>query len=265
MNLYRQNNTRRNKRRLLFATVLVGFVFIIDGLSGGNIRSMFRAGASSVLNVGTRIGSTISGSGLFSSRRALESENRTLREERAELQMRAAAFAVLREENEALRNLVHLAEEEQGITAPVISSFRSSPYGTFLIGAGTEDGARPGSLVLVGDPRLEAFVLGRIQTSDTHSSLVKSLFAPGEVTDAVIAKVGVSVEGRGGGQARAEAPREASITEGDPVISGTFGGRGIGVVGKVVEEAGGASQTVFIRFPINLNEVRFVYVLPTQQ
>ncbi len=269
MNSYRQSNVKRDRRRLFWGTALVVIIFIIDGISGGNLRGAVRLGGANVWSVGTHAGDAIFGSGFFSTRRALEEENQSLRGEISELQMRAAAFDVLREENAALQGLVHLAEGSRGITAPVVSSFRSSPYGTFLIGAGTEDGVRSGSIVLVGDSLRQSadggFVIGRIEEAGAHTSLVKGIFAPGVTTDAVIREVGISVLGRGGGQARGEIPREALVAAGDPVVSATLGGKPIGIVGKVVEDAGDASQVVYIRFPINQNEIRFVYVLPAQQ
>ena len=265
MNSYRQNNVKRDRRRLLFASALVIIIFVIDGLTGGTIRTVVRAGALSVGNIGARTGEVIFGSGFFSTRRALEKKNQALREELSQFQMRAAAFDVLKEENKALRDLVHLAEDERGITAPVASSFRASPYGTFLIGAGTEDGVSKNNLVLVGDSQFDGFVIGRVEDAGTHTSLVRGIFAPGEKTEAVVGDIAVSVEGRGGGQARAEVPREASLGEGESVFAGAMGGRAIGVIGKVEKKAGDASQVAYIHFPINQNEVRFVYVLTAQQ
>src|SRR3989344_1705161 len=234
MSLYRHSN--KNGRRLFFAVVLVIVIFLIDGVSGGNIREAVRFGASYVWGAGSRAGSAFLDSGFFSTRRALERENQALRNEIARLQMRAADHEVLKAENESLREFVRLAEGVNGITAPIVSSFRASPYGTFLIGAGVEDGGG-------------------------GQSLVKGIFAPGERTEATIQGVGITVEGRGGGQARADAPRDAVIQAGDPVISTSFGVRAIGIVGRVEEGTGGASQRVFIQLPIPLASLEFVYVL----
>ena len=259
MNSYR--HSKKSRGPLLLATILVLLVFIIDWLSGGSVRALLRAGASSVWDVGSRAGSVVFGSGFFSTRRALEEENRTLQEELSQLKVRAAAFDVLKEENDALRKVVDLAKGDSGITAPITSSFRSSPYGTFLIGAGTEDGVRVGSLVIAGDPQFGGFLIGHVQAADARASLVKSLFAPGETTDAIVNNVGITLEGHGGGQARGEAPREAVIEERSIVTSALMGGRAIGIVGKVEKDPGGASQRVYVNLPISLTSLKFVYVV----
>ena len=264
MNSYRQNKGR-GRNRFIVAAVLVLVVLLLDGITGGSMRSLVREAASVVWGVGSSVSESISGSGLFSTRKALEQENRTLRNELSQLQLRSAAFDALLEESESLRKLVSLAEEERGITAPVVSSFRSSPYGTFLIGAGVEDGVNSGSIVLIGDAQAGGFVVGYVEDAGRQTSLVKAVFAPGEETDAVIAGVSVSVNGRGRGQAQAEAPREAPIATGDIVFSARYGGKPIGVVGNIEREVGGASERVYIHVPVNLYEVRFVYVLPAQQ
>ena len=260
MNSYR-HNSGNGRRRLFFAALLVLVIFLIDGASGGNIRAALRVAASSVWGAGERMGNAVLESGLLSTRRALERENQALRNELARLQMRAADYEIMKEENESLRAFVHLAENANGLTAPVVSSFRASPYGTFLIGAGTEDGVQEGNLVLVGDPQLGGFVVGRVEDADGGQSLVKGIFAPGERTEATIQGIGVTVEGRGGGQARADAPRDAEIQPGDPVISANFGVRAIGIVGRVEEGTGNASQRIYIHLPIPLTSLEFVYVL----
>ena len=256
-----RSDRRRGRNRLLIATALVIFVFVADALTGGSIRAFLRAGASGMWNIGARAGDTILASGFFSTRRALEEENRMLREELTQLKMYAVAFDILKAENESLRKITSLVEEGSGITAPVASSFRTSPYGTFFVGAGTEDGVRAGSLVVAGDPKFGGFVIGRVDDANSHVSLVKGLLAPGETTDAVVHDVGISLEGRGGGQARGDAPLDAVIEVGDVVTSAAVGGRAVGIVGAVEEDVGSASKHVYIHLPFALPTLQFVYVI----
>lgn len=206
---------------------------------------------------------SISGSGFFSTRRALLAENAALTEQVAQFQERSAAYRVLKDENNALRELLNVAEvaqgknKESGITAPVVSSFRASPYGTFHVGAGSADSVAEGSLVLSA----ENFVIGRIESAGAHASLVRELFAPNVSVDAVLRGIGVAVQGQGGGNARADVPRQAEVAVGDPVISAAFGGRAIGVVGNVSEDAGNAYKRVHIYLPVNLPVLQFVYIV----
>ncbi len=262
MNLYRPSSDsgRKGRRGLLIATVLVAILFVADGLSGGNIRTLIRSGAATLWSTVTHTGETITGSGMFATRRALESENAALRKDLTEVQLRAAAFEFLRSENESLRGIVQIVEDSDGITVPIVSSLRSSPYGTFLIGAGTESGLNEGDLVMIGDSAAP-FAIGRIETLDERISVVKELFAPDKTIEGVVGGVSVIFDGRGGGQARGEAPRDADVQVGDVVVSAAVRGRAIGVVGKVEEDSGGASKKLYANIPVSMFDIRFVYVV----
>src|SRR3989344_3691600 len=111
-NLYQQNKSRR---RLLVATVFVIAVFVADTLSGGSARAFARAGAAYMWATGASAGETVFDSGFFSTRRALEKENKSLREELTQLQTRVAVFDILKSENESLRLLTGFTERGCGI------------------------------------------------------------------------------------------------------------------------------------------------------
>ncbi|OGG71160.1 hypothetical protein A3F27_02460 [Candidatus Kaiserbacteria bacterium RIFCSPHIGHO2_12_FULL_53_13] len=247
----------RERKRLIAASALVIVLFVFDIFSGGQVRAQARDSVSSVWKLGVSAGKAVRGSGFFSSRAALEKENAALKDQLARSQVRAAAYQALKDENAALRGMLRISENELGITAPVVSSFRASPYGTFLVGAGSSDAVTPGSLVLTE----ENFVIGRVADVSPHSALVNELFAPNVSTDALIRGAGVSVDGQGGGNARANVPREVQVEIGDPVTSPVLKGRTIGVVGAVEEDPASAYKRVYIRLPVNLAALQFVYLL----
>lgn len=254
---------RSGRKRLFFATVFILVVFVLDAFSGGKIRTIVRAGGSSVWKLGISIQESIHGSGFLSSRRALLAENSALSEQIAHFQERAAAYQVLKEENDALRRMLHVVantrdqNKASGITAPIVSSFRASPYGTFQVGAGDADAVSPGNLVLSA----ENFVIGRVETVDSRTSLIREIFAPGISSDAILRGVGIIVEGQGGGNARAQMPRQSEVAVGDPVVSATLGARSIGVVGNISENSGSAYKSVNIYLPVNLTALQYVYIV----
>ncbi|MDO8552709.1 MAG: rod shape-determining protein MreC [bacterium] len=270
MNLFRRNNTlqgrwptRTGRKSIFIATLIVCALIVFDALSGGSVRSLVRHAGATMWSAGVSVGNSIFGSGLFTTRRALIAENASLSEQIAQFQEQAAAYRVLQAENNTLRDMLNVAEiqrgqnRDAGITAPIISSFRASPYGTFQIGAGTADSVAPGNLVLSA----ENFVIGRIETADANSSLAREIFAPNISTDAVLHGVGVAVLGQGGGNARTDVPRQTDVSLGDPVVSAPLGSRAIGVVGKVTEDSGDAYKRVQIYLPVNLSVLQFVYVV----
>lgn len=251
----------RARQRLFFATILVLFIFLLDVMSGGKVRGEVRSVAAYMWNGSSRLRESVADSGYFSSHRALAEDNATLREQVAAYQEDAAAYQVAAQENDQLRAMLHLAQTSQGITAPVVSSFRTSPYGTFLIGAGQADDVVSGSLVLSDT----GFVIGRVSDVSAHTALVTGIFTAGTSIDALIRSAAVSVSGQGGGNARALVPLGVTIVAGDPVVAPSLRGRAIGIVGRVESTPTSPDQTVYISFPINLSELRFVYVVPANE
>jgi rod shape-determining protein MreC len=248
----------RKKSRLVATTILVVVLFLIDVISGGKLRASVRVFGSMISTWSGQAGATFTGSGFFTSRAALESQNRTLSEQVAQLQGRAAALSAVQEENDQLRAIVHLAAKSPGVTAPVVSSLEASPYGTFLIGAGSQDGIAVGNLVLSED----GFVIGRVNDTSARQSLVSELFAPNATVSATVNAVPISLSGQGGGNARANVLRSAAIAIGDIAIAPGLGERPVGIVGQVASSSASASQDVYVRTPLNLSSLQFVYVVP---
>ncbi|MBI5457157.1 rod shape-determining protein MreC [Candidatus Kaiserbacteria bacterium] len=260
MNSYRQNKGRNG--RVLAATALVLLLFILDVFTGGSIRHKLRGGAVVVSQWSGRALTSIRSSGILSTRASLEAQNRSLAEELAQFEERAGGYEALRAENEQLRALVRLVGvsllSAQGVTAPVVSSVRTSPYGTFLIGAGAEDGIARGSLVLTGG----GFVVGKVTDTGDHTAVVAEIFAPGASIDAVIGSAAISAQGSGGGNARAKVPRALTIHINQPVTAPELGARPIGIVGSIASSSASAFQDVFIMLPVNLHSLTYVYILP---
>lgn len=251
MNSFRQN---KQTRKLSIVTLVTLAIFVTDVASGGVLRGFIHtvgAGAESVIALFMQ-------SDFFASRNALKSENQSLKREIARLNTLIVEDSALRAENRALRDIVRLADRSVGIAAPVITSARRSPYGTFLIGAGAVDGVRVGDLVLAGAS--PGVVVGEVTQIDAHRALVQQIFAPNISTEVLVSGVPLFLSGRGGGSARADAPRDAPISVGDIVIAPSFGGRPIGVVAAVEKNVTGASQTVHITLPVNMAATLFVYV-----
>lgn len=250
---------RSGRRRLFLTTVAVVCIVLADILSGGFIRAHVRTAVSTVWNAGTAVARSTGGSGYFSSRRALATENASLRQQLARYEERAAGYETLKAENDDLRALLRLAQVERGITAPVVSSLRASPYGTFLIGAGENDVARGDLVVSEG-----GFVAGKVSDVSARTALVSEIFAAGASLDVRVAGANVVAEGHGGGNARAKVPRGIKLATGDAVTAPSLGGRAVGVVGSVKSDESSADQTVYIRLPVNLSSLAFVYVVRAQ-
>lgn len=254
------SNRRREsgaRRKLFLVTLLVAFIILLDLVSGGKLRAFTRVAFTPIWNVGHEVFLTITENGYFSTRGALEGQIRSLTIELAQYQERAAGYDALSAENAALAQMVHLAQSSPGVTAPITSSLLASPYGTFEIGAGKDDGLSSGELVLSDD----GFVIGSISDLTSHTALVSELFAPGRTTPVVVGGASATLAGRGTIGA-AEVPRGVPVAEGNTVIAPEYRGRAVGIVGHVASSSASAVSDVLVSLPVNLSVLRYVYIVP---
>lgn len=259
MSLYLQSDRKKSRRRVILFCVTIVLIFAIDFATSGALRAGVRSLGAIAWSAGASAGNALFGQGYFSSKRALTAEIESLRDALARYAAEDGRHEILEKENNELRALVGLRSEEEGIAAPIISSTSASPYGTFLVGVGAKDGVYIGDAVLAGSAR--GFVIGRIAEVGARSSLVKELFAPGEALEAIARGAGLSLEGRGGGNAHAEVPSSLAIAEGDVVTSPLFAGRVVGLIGFVSAEQGSARKRIYVRAPLSTADLRFVYVV----
>lgn len=251
---------RSGRRKLAYASLLVLVLLALDTLSGGSVRGLVKATMSGIWTTSADVRSAIFDSGYFSSHRSLAEANESLRADLELSTEKAAAYEAVRQENQILRSLLHLAKEERGITAPVVSSVRSSPYGTFLVGVGAAEGVAEGSLVITEG----GFVVGRVTEVYKRTTLVTEIFAGGSRVDAQVGGATASAEGRGGGNALVKIPRGIAIRTDEPVTAPALGGRPIGLVAEVESDTSSAEQSVYVHLPVNLSSLRYVYIVPAQ-
>jgi cell shape-determining protein MreC len=252
---YRPQREDRGQARLMYATALVIIVFLLDLAAGGRLRGGIRLGASYVYVSLIQTSEHILGTGFFASKQALETKNKDLQSELQQYEAKDAAYAAEHDENIRLRSLVGLSAETPGRAASIVSSLIASAYGTFTIDAGTEDGVARGSTVLTPD----GYAIGTISEASPHSSLVTELFAPDSSLEATVAETRIVLQGEGGGNARARAPRESTIAAG-AVVRAPNVDAPVGLVEHVESSPNSADKELFVRFPANLETLTLVYV-----
>ncbi len=244
----------------LLALITLGVVLFMgaDYLLKGLLRSQVRAYTEPVATASHRVAGFVFQTNFWKSRAALQREVERLTMEVEREKGRQAALEAVQGENEILRSLARVAENTPGKTVPIISSFSSSPYGTFMIGGGSSAGINVGDLALVGD----GFVLGSVTNVSQNSAVVSAVFSPGASTDVMTDDVAFSVQGRGGGNARAEVPRELPLAEGDALLAPLYASRPVGIIGRIESASSSAFSDVFVLLPYNINTIRFVFVTP---
>lgn len=255
---YRGRSTTIGRRRLLIATLFVVLLFLIDLVTGGKVRALVAGGVAAVSSTFSNIAGNVMNHGYFETHASLAAQNAALQAKVDSLEEQVALENSLQSQVASLQSLVHLAQAVPGVAAPVASSFIASPYGTFLIGAGSAQGIVPGSLVLTGG----GIAIGVVSNVGADSATVLELFAPEGTVDAEVDGTPVIVRGAGGGNATAEAPNGITITPGDAVTAPEYGNRVIGIVGHLDSDPSNAAQKVYIGLPANLSSLQYVYVVP---
>ena len=242
----------------LLLIVLFGVALKVQSPVRDGLRSGVRSVAAVAWVAAHGIGDSIDHYGGFSSRTALAGENAALKAEIARLESLSLHNDVLRSENATLRDMFSLREAHpEGIAASVLSDPAVSPYGTFVIGSGTDDGVVVGAYVLSA-PRV---AIGRVIEVDAHSTLVELFSAPGKEIEVMIEDVRTIYHGRGDGNGLVIVPRGSHVAEGDAAqLPGLE--FAIGFVGYIESKPEDAETKVLVRVPANLPSLSFVYIVP---
>ena len=196
---------------------------------------------------------------IFTSKIALQKENATLRDALDAVAIESLSRDMLRAENDTLKTKLGRSPERSLLLGRVLSSPAASPYDTLLIDVGERYGVSVGMEVFTdGD-----FVIGVITRTWKESSLVTLYSAPGSEVFATIgtSSIPAIAHGTGGGNFRIVLPKGLSIAVGDmvemPALSPTY----VGVVGGVARSEQSSLQTIFTKLPINIYQLKWVYVL----
>ncbi len=248
--------TSSERRHLMLATLVVILVLLVDIATGGRVRSLIRGIAARAWDGTHAITSGIQSIGLFATHTQLAAANASLREQLAQYQGQEANAAALQQQNEDLQRMVHLVATHPGITAPVVGMPDAAPYGTFLVGAGRGDGVAAGALVRTDD----GFAIGRVSDVQAHEATVVELLAPDAQIEVGDGTTSFTLRGIGGGNARAEVPRDAVIHPGDVLIAPSAGGAPVAVVGHIDADPAGGAQQVYARIPQGMTATRYVLI-----
>jgi len=117
---YRPQRGDRGRSRLMYATALIIIIFLLDLVAGGRLRSSVRLGVSYVYVSLAQTGTSIVGSGIFTTRASLEEENAKLRAELLAYQEKDSAYSAMEDENARLRTLAGLEAKIHGRAASIV-------------------------------------------------------------------------------------------------------------------------------------------------
>jgi len=167
---------------------------------------------------------------------------------------------ILKQKLENLENLVADApEKDELILSSVLLRPGQSPYDTFVIEGGRDLSISIGDVVFASD-----FVALGVVSEVFHNTSKITLFSSYNSKNTVLlGEENISLEavGQGGQNIKIDVPEGVSVEKGDTVMLPMFEDALVGVVEDIINEPGETIKTLIVRSTVNMNQLRFVFVL----
>lgn len=261
----RMNYPLRNKPkkifslRVFFACSLFVFLLLMQYFFSGDTKDFFVMVYKPVWAVKEIILRPASGvEGFFSSKIALVNENRVLRDQLTKLQLKEYDYDLLQKENDSLKNQLGRVDKNKKVIANIIAKPPTSPYDTFIIDAGFEEGMVVGSKAYIS----EKIIAGVVREVGRSSSVVSLFSSSGINTQVTLERTGINYNlvGQGGQNYRLEAPKDTDIVWGD-MFTYPDGERSIvGQVYYIDTNSQSAFKTAYIKPPVNIFSYKSVFI-----
>lgn len=198
---------------------------------------------------------------LFRDKNKLVIENRRLQEENNNLKIKLLAQKQEKEDNDYLRGLLgRIGEKELPIVGEVIFLPNFIPHQTLLIDVGENNLTKSlqiGDLAIVED-----FVLiGRVAEVGSWFSKIRLLSAEEGLSVVIGAKnVPALAVGAGAGNFSISLPKDTAISVGDRVVSPLHDNLLIGIVRHIEKNPSQPNQTILVKTPVNLWQLKWLEI-----
>ena len=195
----------------------------------------------------------------FSSRASLISENNSLKNQLNDLSAKVVVNDALSAENESLKELLGRTNKKNMLLAAVIERPNQSPYDTMVVDVGSSNNVAIGEQVFADS----SLPIGTVTDVYGNSSRVILYSSPGQKVSVLLGAKNVKADatGQGGGNFIAKIPRGVPIQEGDRIIAPAITSAVFGQVSRIDLAPNDSFQTIYFNSPVNLNELRFVYLI----
>jgi len=256
---YPQHPKRKRKTALIVLIIVIVGVFIINPPVPHFVTRVVHSVGTPLWNAKNTASFWLSDvSSLLQSKGKLIEENQALRRELKRTELRALSSSLFEEENKSLKEILHRSIKKDYILAVVLLRPSLSPYDTFIIDTGEEEGVSIGDFALVSK-----VVIGSVTEVFTKTATVTLFSSPGRKVNVIIgpSRLPAEAEGQGGGNFKILLPREIDVTEGDSITIPDINPDIFGIVEHIDREATDAFQTILFKNPINMNEVYFIEVV----
>lgn len=197
----------------------------------------------------------------FTFKSSLIKHNVELEEEVASLRLKQIDYDVLLNENQELKDQIGRRGDKNLVFARVLSRPPRSPYDTFVIDIGSNQGVLQADRVYISDN----IIIGVVKTVTPNTSLVE-LFSSGEnKQESILSRTGASfvLTGAGGGNFQIEVPKDTDIIWGDTFLYPGINSSVIGSIYYIDSNSQSSFKTAYIRTPGNVFQTKSVFVNKT--
>lgn len=194
----------------------------------------------------------------FVSKKSLVATNTELENQISTLRLKELDYDVLQKENEDLKNQLGRKESVNRVLSKILSKPPRSPYDTFVLDAGSDNGVSLGNKVYLSG----GVVIGMIKNVTPKTSLVELFSTASSKQEAVLSRTGSSftLQGRGGANFTLEVPKDTDVVWGDIFMYPNLSSSVIGTVYYVDTNSQSAFKTVYIKIPGNVFTSQYVYI-----
>lgn len=243
--------------------VITLFVFVLLALFGfifPNVsRSIFYGISKPLWSSESAISSPFRGvANFFRFKNTLIVKNLELEDQLSSLKLKEIDYDILLKENQELKSEIGRHSDKNFVFSRVLSRPPRSPYDTFVIDIGSNQGIAPADRVYLSDN----VIIGVVTTVTPGTSLVQLFSSGSNKQESILSRTGASfvLNGKGGANFQLEVPKDTDILWGDTFLYPGINSSVVGSVYYINANSQSSFKTVYIRSPGNVFQSKAVYV-----
>lgn len=194
----------------------------------------------------------------FKSKQTLVRQNTELTEQLAEARAIVLDRGILLDENQKLKELLDRRVVHDVVLATILNRPNKTAYDTMLLDVGEKNGVKVGARVFA----YGTIPVGTIASVSGNTSMVTLFTTPGQKIEALIAGTDTSVTllGRGGGTFEVVIPEGVVVSSGTEFVLPSLEPLLVGVAEKVISGPKDPAQTIVVRSPVNIYQLKWLQI-----
>lgn len=196
--------------------------------------------------------------GYFSTKNSLIEKNMALQDEIAMLRLKEIDYDLVAKENQDLKSELGRVGQSKKVLGKILSKPPKSPYDTFVIDIGTNEGLLPSQKVYAS----ANILIGVVSNVTQKTSLVRLFSSGEEKLEALVSRTGDSLilNGEGGGNFQVEVPKDTDIVVGDSLVYPGNSEAILAMVHYIDMNSQSSFKTVYLKIPGNVFGSKYVFV-----